>query len=175
LRSVNREHIESPNFETFLQQIVSHGPEFQGYHIPYDSFDSWLSPSQSIHILMIIWFLKQRTKIKIKLFVSFLPNFGTYLELSGPKSVFQNYIQFPSDLSCIRRCSSPLFAVSKCKLQVFNFPSFSEKKIPYSRYTWCARHRVSYPKEGQFLFSNLDNFAKWEIKILIFAAIIDTY
>jgi hypothetical protein len=28
--------------------------------------------------------------------------------------------------------------------------------------------RVSYPKEGQFLFSN------WELKILIFAAIIDT-
>jgi hypothetical protein len=38
-----------------------------------------------------------------------------------------------------------------------------------------ASGRVSYPKEGQFLFSNLDNFAKWEIKILIFAAIIDTY
>jgi hypothetical protein len=36
-------------------------------------------------------------------------------------------------------------------------------------------YRVSYPKEGQFLFSNLDNFAKWDIKILIFAAIIDTY
>jgi hypothetical protein len=40
---------------------------------------------------------------------------------------------------------------------------------------FLTKGKVSYPKEGQFLFSNLDNFAKWEIKILIFAAIIDTY
>jgi hypothetical protein len=37
------------------------------------------------------------------------------------------------------------------------------------------QYRVSYPKEGQFLFSNLDNFTKWEFKILLCAAIIDTY